>query len=67
MSRLYRGVIVIGMTCLGIIMAYILDTLNTRGIIIDEMITGTITITDLMIGTILIFTLVGIILGATQR
>lgn len=67
MSSIRRGVIVIGMTCLGIIVAYIFEVLNTRGILVDEMVTGSIVITDLMIVVIFMFSLVGIILGATRR
>lgn len=65
--RVDRAVIVIGMTGLGIIMAYILETMNAKGILIDEMVTGSITINDLMMVVIFFFMLTGVIWGAIKR
>ena len=59
--------IVFSMGGLGIILAYVLGELNTKGILIDEMITGSITITDVQTFLILFFMLCGLIMVAIKR
>ena len=59
--------IVFSMGGLGIILAYILGELNTKGILIDEMITGSISITDLQTFAILVFLLCALIMVAIKR
>lgn len=65
--RTYPALAVIGMTSLGIMIAYIIDTLNSRGILVDEIVSGSITVTDLMIVVILVFMLAGVLMGVRRR
>ena len=66
-SDMEAGVVVIGMGSLGVILAFIVGLMNTRGIIFDELITGSITISDLQIAIIILFLLCGMIMGALKR
>jgi hypothetical protein len=59
--------IVFSMGGLGIILAYILGELNSKGILIDEMITGSISITDVQTFLILVFIICGLIMVAIKR
>lgn len=65
--RVDRAVIIIGMAGLGIIMAYIIETMYSKGVLIDEYITGTIAIGDLLTFIVLAFLMGGVIWGATKR
>ena len=66
-SETRTGIIVFCFIMAGVIMAAILETLYTNGIMIDEFITGTITISDLMAMTIIIWLLVGVIVAVAKR
>lgn len=55
-----------GCGLIGVLLAAILDIMNTRGIIIDEYITGSITIPEVMAITILIWVIIGVILAASS-
>jgi len=55
------------MGCLGIIVAFIIEVMNTNGILIDEFITGSILITDVQTFIIAIFVLFGLVMAAVRR
>jgi len=67
MVRVDRAIIPVGMTGLGIIMAYILETLHSKGVIVDEMVSGSITINDLMTIIVFFFLFVGTMWAAVKR
>lgn len=60
-------VIVLVFGVFGIVIAMIVNTLNTRGIIIDEFLTGSVTITDLIVGIIILFLVIGVIVAVVKK
>lgn len=60
-------IIVLIFGVLGIIVAMIVNTLNTSGTVINEFVTGTITITDLIAGIIILFLIIGVVIAAVKR
>lgn len=63
-SESFMIVFVFGMV--GVIIAFILEQLDTRGILIDAFITGSIIITDLMVVVIMLFLLIGVVLAVLR-
>lgn len=57
-------VFVFGMV--GIIIAFMLEELNTRGILIDAYMVGSIIITDLMVIVIILFLLIGVVVAVLR-
>jgi hypothetical protein len=50
----------------GIIFAFIVEQLNSNGVLVDEFITGSITISDVMVMIVILWLLVGIILEVSR-
>lgn len=61
------GVVTMAIGFSGIIVAAIMNILNTNGILIDEFITGSVTITDLMSVTIIIFLIAAVVFAVASR
>ena len=61
------GVIILTFTLAGVLMAAIVETLITQGIMLDEFVTGSITSPDIMAMIIIIWILVGVIVGVGTR
>ena len=61
------GIVTMAIGFMGVLIAAIVNTLNTEGTLVDEFITGSVTITDLMSVIIIIFLVVAVVYAVTSR
>lgn len=61
------GIVTMAIGFMGILIAAIVNILNTEGIMVDEFITGSVTITDLMSVIVIIFMVCAVVYAVTSR